>query len=213
MKGFKSFDSALKCNGKQYKVGETYQHNGLAKLCKEGFHFCQHPLDVLEYYNARFAEIEAENVTEEKDNDSKRVCNTIHIKAEITLKSLIDAAIKFTFDKADLSKKETQAVAPSGAASATGASGAASATGYSGAASATGDRGAAEVSGKHSIACGLGFDCKTRGAVGCWIVLAEREYKDNDGWVIICVKSARVDGKKIKADTWYKLVNKEIVLE
>ena len=195
MKGFKSFDSALKCNGKQYKVGETYQHNGLAKLCKEGFHFCQHPLDVLEYYNARFAEIEAENVTEEKDNDSKRVCNTIHIKAEITLKSLIDAAIKFTFDKADLSKKETQAVAPSGAASATG------------------DRGAAEVSGKHSIACGLGFDCKTRGAVGCWIVLAEREYKDNDGWVIICVKSARVDGKKIKADTWYKLVNKEIVLE
>ena len=236
MKGFKGFDKYFKCNNFQYKEGKTFKHEGDIKLCNKGFHFCTHPLDVLGYYNSRFAEVDADNVDPQKDSDTKRVCDTIHIKEEITLKALIDLAVKFVFDKADWSKKETQATRYRGAASATGDSGAASATGdsgvasagdmgaasatgyrgaasatgYRGAASATGDSGAASATGKHSVACGLGIDCQAQGALGCWLVLAEREVVNNK-WVIKTIKTVNVDGKKIKAMTWYTLKNSKFV--
>jgi len=212
MKGFKGFNRDLTCNGFQYKVGESYKHKGGVELCKAGFHFCEHPLDVLGYYepSSRFAVVEGRG--EIKSEGDKSVCSEIHIETEITLKSLIDIAVKFVFDRADWTKKENHATGYRGAASATGDSGAASATGDRGAASATGDRGAASatgdsgaasatgysgaasVSGKHAIACGLGIECKARGAIGCWIVLAERVFKNNE-WVIKSVKSAESAGR------------------
>ena len=94
-----------------------------------------------------------------------------------------------------------------GAASATGNCGAASATGNYGAASATGNWGAASATGKESIACGLGFSCKAKGAKGCWLVIAER---DNNG-CILSVRTVRVDGKDIKEDTWYTLQDGQFV--
>ena len=68
----------------------------------------------------------------------------------------------------------------------------------------------AEVSGKESIASALGVEGKAKGALGCWIVCAEWEYK-NKGWHIKCVKAAAVDGERIKADTWYMLKDGEFV--
>ena len=94
-----------------------------------------------------------------------------------------------------------------GAASATGDYGAASATGYRGAASATGYDGAASATGKESIACGLGFSCKAKGAKGCWLVIAERD----DCGRILSVRTVKVDGKDIKADTWYTLQGGQFV--
>ena len=42
--------------------------------------------------------------------------------------------------------------------------------------------------------------------MGCWIVLAEwSESSDLEKVKPIGVKAAKVDGKKIKADTWYEL--------
>ena len=41
---------------------------------------------------------------------------------------------------------------------------------------------------------------------GSWITLAEWEWIDNE-YTPVCVKTRKVDGKKIKADTWYKLEN------
>jgi hypothetical protein len=97
-----------------------------------------------------------------------------------------------------------------GAASATGDRGAASATGFQGAASATGDRGAASATGKDSIALAAGYRCKAKGAIGCWIVLAERGEWNGNTYPIKEVKAFEVDGKKVKADTWYMLVNGEL---
>lgn len=97
-----------------------------------------------------------------------------------------------------------------GAASATGDRGAASATGFQGAASATGNRGAASATGKDSIALAAGYGCKAKGAIGCWIVLAERGEWDGDTYPIKEVKAFEVDGEKVKADTWYMLVNGEL---
>ena len=94
-----------------------------------------------------------------------------------------------------------------GVASNSGYKGVASNSGYCGAASNSGDCGAAETSGKHSIAISVGCDSKARGALGTWIVLAERDEWDGEGYPIKDVRAFKVDGEQVKADTWYKLVN------
>lgn len=101
--GYKGFDSKLKCKEHQYEVEKEYTYDDKIDLCQSGYHFCEYPLDVFTYYNpanSRFAEVEADEVLAKRDGDTKRVCKTIRIKAELTLKDMIDAAIKFTFDRA-----------------------------------------------------------------------------------------------------------------
>ena len=44
--------------------------------------------------------------------------------------------------------------------------------------------------------------------IGSWITLAEWDYI-NEVWTPICVKTEQVDGERIKADTFYKLINGE----
>lgn len=90
------------------------------------------------------------------------------------------------------------------------AGGAASATGNQGAASATGYQGAASATGKDSIALAAGYGCKAKGAIGCWIVLAERGEWNGNTYPIKEVKAFEVDGGKVKADTWYMLVNGQL---
>jgi hypothetical protein len=91
------------------------------------------------------------------------------------------------------------------AATNTGYQSAATNTGYQSAATNTGDRSAATVSGKESVAVSLGIEGKAKGALGCWIVLAEW-YKDgNYDWHKKEVKTACVDGEIIKVDTFYML--------
>ncbi len=36
-----------------YEVGKTYTHDGQIALCEEGFHYCEKPEQVLNYYNPR----------------------------------------------------------------------------------------------------------------------------------------------------------------
>jgi hypothetical protein len=168
MKGFKGFDKNLKCRGKQYETGQTFEEKE-ASLCNKGLHFCEYPLDCFGYYQpagSRFAEIEAEDVSDETNpGDSKRVTKKIMIKSELSLKELIEAAVKFTFDKAVWTDDDkatgdrgaASATGHRGAASATGHRGAASATGYRGAASATGDRGAASATGDRGAASATGY--------------------------------------------------------
>jgi len=91
-----------------------------------------------------------------------------------------------------------------GAASSTGNHGAASSTGDYGAASSTGNHGAASSTGKGSCAISLGIEGKAKAAVGCFITLAEWKEISNE-WHRVDVKSVKVGGKEIKADTWYSL--------
>ncbi|WP_315388197.1 hypothetical protein [Hoylesella shahii] len=71
----------------------------------------------------------------------------------------------------------------------------------------TGNCSVAKVEGKESIAIVTGRGSKACGALGCWLVLTERNACD----VIIEVKAVRVDGEKIKPNTWYKLENGQII--
>ena len=51
IKGFKAYNKDLICNGFQYEVGKEYKHEGELKICNSGFHFCENPLDTLNYYD------------------------------------------------------------------------------------------------------------------------------------------------------------------
>ena len=96
------------------------------------------------------------------------------------------------------------------AATNTGDCSAATNTGDRSAATNTGDCSAATVKGKESVAMAIGYNSKAKGSLGCFIVLAE--YKELGGkYHIADVKSAKVDGEKIKPDTFYKLINGEFV--
>ena len=93
------------------------------------------------------------------------------------------------------------------AATNTGDCSAATNTGDCSAATNTGNRSVAKVEGKESIAIVTGRDSKASGALGCWLVLAERNACD----VILQVKAVRVDGETIKENTWYKLKDGQII--
>ena len=287
IKGYKGFNPDMTCRDFQYEEGKDYEEAGDIMACSNGFHFCLHPLDVFGYYPPaevgmnKFHEVEGTGDMDVDTNDTKIACSKIHIGAELSIKSIVDAAVKFTFEKCKWKKGKTatgdhgaasatgyqgaasatgdhgaasatgnhgaasatgnygaasatdyqgaaSATGYRGAASATGYRGAASATGYRGAASATGDRGAASATGyrgaasatgdysaasatgKDSIALAAGYGCKAKGAIGCWIVLAERREWNGDTYPIKEVKAFEVDGEKVKADTWYMLVNGQL---
>ena len=264
MKMYKGFDKNLKCRDFQYEIGKTYTTDK-AKLCESGFHACEHPLDCLNYYEpgeSRYCDVDLDDVTDERGEDSKRVGKKITVQGEIGIAGLVKAAVNIgieetkskttgygahaattgnwahaattgygahaatTGDKAHAATTGNKAHAATTGdwahaattgdkahAATTGDKAHAATTGYGAHAATTGNWAHAattgnwahaEVSGKESIASALGIEGKAKGALGCWIVCAEWENK-NEGWHIKCVKAAVVDGKTIKADTWYTL--------
>ena len=235
MKAYKGFDKDLKCRGIQYEVGKEYEEANAA-LCKKGFHACENPLDTFRYYrptDSRYCEVDVDDNGERNSTDSKVCGKHIKISAEIGLKGVINAGVRFVFDKCESATEENAsgesgnaaasgesgnaaASGERGNAAASGESGNAAASGWRGNAAASGWRGTAVVTGFAGRATALGEQCLAvawgedslaRGTVGNWIVVSER---DDDG-NIIDVKIAKVDGDTVKADTWYKLVNGEIM--
>ena len=221
--GIKGFDKDFRCRGFQFEPGKTYEEPGKPVICQKGFHYCTNPLDIFGYYppaDSRFGEVEGIGETVTHSEDSKVACSKIHIKAEIGLSALIGAGIKFVFNRVDWTKAEqttdavrgaASATGVQGAASATGVRGAASATGVQGAASATGVQGAASATGDEGCAVSLGIEGKAKGAKGAWLTLAEWKQDKKYDWHRVNVQTVQVDGKKIKADTFYSLVSGKFV--
>ena len=298
MKLYKGFDKNLKCRGFQYEVGKEYEEDK-AKLCGSGFHACENPLDVFGYYppaDSRYCEVELEDISEERSGDSKRCGKRIKIGAEIGIKGIVDAFVKFTLERIDWGNKsentgyrsaatntgyqsaatntgDWSAATNTGyrsaatntgnqsAATNTGYRSAATNTGYQSAATNTGDwsaatntgyqsaatntgdwsaatntgyrsaatntgnqsaatntgdwsaatntgyRSAATVEGAESIAIATGIESKAKGALGCYIVLAEWKQDENCDWHIKTVKAHKVDGKTVKPNVFYTLVD------
>ena len=197
IKGYKGFDKDLKCRGKQYAVGETYEENGEIKCCRNGLHFCENPLDVFGYYppaDSKYCKVEGEGAEDRYGDDSKVAVSKLHVSCKIGLSALIGAGVKFALEGVDWeNKKESN----------TGYRSAATNTGDRSAATNTGDLSAATVEGNGSVAVAIGYESKARGCIGCWIVVSE--WVVSDGYHIKDVKCAKVDGKKIKANTFYRL--------
>ena len=104
IRGFKGFDKDLKCRGFQYKVGKTYEQEGEAECCKKGFHFCENPLEVFDYYppcTSRFCQVEGGGSVDKSEADSKVATSHIHISSEIGINGLIDEGVKYILNKVD----------------------------------------------------------------------------------------------------------------
>ena len=85
-------------------------------------------------------------------------------------------------------------------------------SGYSAQIGSSGDSAKIDISGEDSVGAAVGIDSKIKAALGNWITLAEWEYSDEkERYVPLCVKSAQIDGEKLKPDTWYMLKNGEFV--
>lgn len=200
MKGYKGFDRNLKCRDKQYEIGRT-EHEDAVKLCEAGMHFCTNPHDIFGYYSAgegnRFCEVTASEVSDEKEGDSKRVCKTLKVEAEISVFQICRIAVSTFFENFGFRKKiesaDTTNAGNYGAANA-GDYGAANA-GYKGAAS-VGEKGVAIVSTRG----------KAKGGKGSVLVLVNRDGYGN----ITEFKAVQVDGEQVKADPWYRLENGEL---
>lgn len=206
--GFKGYDKNLQCRGFQYELGKTYEHEGKAVTCESGFHFCEYPLDVFGYYppaDSRYTEVVGEGCADNRGRDDTKVCaSKLTIGAEIGIPGIVKASIEYIKSHIDSDKEEKQEGNQS-AATNTGNWSAATNTGDWSAATNTGNRSAASVSGKESVAMAIGYDSKAKGALGCWIVLGERKRDDKYNWHLVDVQCFKVDGEKIKADTFYKL--------
>ena len=155
---YKGMDANMQCRGFQYEVGKEYETDE-AVACKTGFHACEYPLDVINYYapaESRYAVVEQSGKISKSGEDTKVASTKIKIVAEIGIAGLVKAAIEYTKTRA---KEEPggHATGYQGAASATGYQGAASATGYQGAASATGPQGAASATGDQGAASATGY--------------------------------------------------------
>ena len=219
MKAYKGFDKEMKCRGFQYKSGKEYETEK-AELCKTGFHACEAPLNVFDYYppgeGSRYCEVDLEGVTDEREDDTK-ICGTkISVGAEIGIRGLIKAHFDYVREKVteSVAKGDSEAVAVGNEKAATaGDMGAATAgdrgaatAGYMGAATA-GYMGAATSrgrsrTGENGFAIARGNGVKASGGMNAILVLAEEE---EESYQIKFWKAFVIDGKKYKPGVWYTL--------
>ena len=117
MKGYKAFNKDMTCKDMQYKEGETYEMKESPKCCDNGFHFCENPLDTLNYYDlcdSEFAEVEAlGDIDKGKDDDTKMSTNKIKIGAKLGISGFVKASVDFLWEsckKKDKKNKENQSI-------------------------------------------------------------------------------------------------------
>lgn len=200
IKAYKAFDKDLSCRGFKYEVGKEYEETGDIKACEKGFHACPYPLDVFGYYapaGSRFCEVEQSGKID--DSESDKVCSSkIRIGAELDIRGLVKAAVSFVKERCT-----NECNAEPGKPATAGDSGAATAGNY-GAATA---RGKAST-GSNGLSVARGNNVRVKGGIGSILVIAEEKEDTHD---IVDWKAVLVDGEVVKADTWYRLENGELV--
>ena len=204
---YKGFDKDLKCRDFQYEVGKEYEMDGDIKCCERGFHACESPLEVFDHYdmlNSRFAKVEQSGEIDKEENSTKVCSSKIKVKAELKLADMINLGVEWIKDVTSPSKlkKETDLNDNGNNSTQIGSSGDSAKIGSSG------YYAKIESTGNHSVVMAAGNNSIAKAKIGSWITLAEWKHNGNV-WIPICVKTEKVDGERIKADTFYKLVNGE----
>ena len=205
MKGYKGFKKGLICKEKQYAENTVFEEKE-AVICKKGMHFCKNPFDVLDYYGFvdekgsmnEFAEVESLNDTYTYTNDDKKYCTTkLNVGAKLSFAGFVKTCVDFVLEKTtvEIGDADENKIVSSGNSAKIGSSG------YSAQISSTGE---------DSVICCAGHDSAVKAKKGSWITLSEWEYSEEKNRVVpLCVKTEYVDGERIKADTFYRLVKGE----
>lgn len=232
MKGFKGFEKDFSCRGKQYEENTIYEEHGVGCCHKGVMHFCEDPWEVLNHYDlvdengnfSEFAEVEA--LGQVWNDGEKRATNKIHIGAKLGLKGFLKACIDFTLKKTNGTNLpgDSAQISSSGNSAQIGSSGdyaqisssgdyaQIGSSGYSAKIGSSGDYAKINSTGEDAVIMCAGSSSKAKGKKGSWITLAEWVKDEEKGrYVPVCVKTERVDGEKIKEDTYYTLKNGEFV--
>ena len=192
---YKGFDKNLQCRGFQFEVGKTYAHDGEVKRCGSGFHSCEFPLHVFDYYppgESRFAMVVASgSIDRETGGNTKLASASLHINAELTIPEIVTEAIKWITDRCDPSKEKHS----------TGNQSVSSSTGHHSVSSATGHHSASRVTGKNAVAMNIGIRGRAMASKDGAIVLCNHDDYNN----IRHIRASKVGENGIKPDTWYYL--------
>ena len=194
MKGYKGFEKGLVCRGKQYAENTVFKEKDAA-ICEKGMHFCENPFYILDYYSLLndeaefndFSEVEA--LGEAKTDDQRKYCTKkLRVGSRLSFAGFVNACVNFAVEKTKVGRS----------------------SGDSAKIGSSGDFAQIGSSGKNSVICCAGNGCKAKAKTGSWITLAEWK-RINGEYTPVCVKTERVDGVRIKEDTYYKLENGEFV--
>ena len=186
---YKGFNKDMTCKGFQYEEGQEY-HEESAEVCKKGFHACEYPLDCLGYYapsESVYRKVELGEDAHGDGVDTKKCSTTIKIGAKLDVAGIVKAAFEYT-------REHCTNNAAGGDQSAL--------TGGDQSALTGGDR-SALTGGDQSVLRG-GEGCKFKS--GMWSVFAAEIWNNEK---LADMKTAVVDGKNIKPDTWYQFDGKE----
>ena len=207
-KTYKGFNKDLTCKGFQYEIGKEYQIDGHAVMCCNGFHACESPMEVFDYYDmldSRFCEVEQSGeIVREKDGT--KICSSkIKIVAELKLAKMIKLGIDWIIEKTKISSDD-KSIENRESSAKIGSSGDSAKIGSSG------YYAQIECTGEDSVICCAGHGSAVKAKTGSWITLSEWRYdKEKSRSVPVCVKTEYVDGAIIKGDTWYKLKDGEFI--
>ena len=184
-----------------------------------------------------FAEVEA--LDEPVTDDNKKFCSKkLKIGAKLSFSEFVEAMASCECEKINETKVKTTEkdnaqigssgdyaqirssgdaakISSSGYDAKIGSSGYAAQIGSSGnhaQIGSSGDYAKITSEGKYSVICCAGNGSIAKGKVGSWITLSEWKFDKNEGcYIPVCVKTEKIDGVKIKADTFYELKNGEFV--
>ena len=227
MKAYKGFDKDLKCRDFQYEVGKEYETDS-AIPCETGFHACENPLAVWDYYppcdGNRFCEVEQSG--EIKTEGNKSVSTKIKVNAEIGIAGLVKMYIDLLREKTinkigsllKLKKsndngEDSAKIGSSGDSAKIGSSGDSAQIGSSGdyaKIGSSGDSARIDCKGRNAVVACAGANNAVRGVVGTWACLSEYAVVDGE-YRCVGMKAFQIDGITYKADVWYVMRNGEIV--
>ncbi|WP_109078437.1 DUF7666 domain-containing protein [Aggregatibacter kilianii] len=230
---YKGFNKDWTCRDYQYKVGETYEHKGKVKACGSGFHACEYPLDVFNYYppsDSKFAIVQMSGeISKDDDSDDTKIASAkITIETEIKLPEMVNRAVEWIKSKVDWGNSAATNTGDYSAATNTGYQSAATNTGDYSAATNTGTRSAATNTGDYSAATNTGTRsaatntgyqsaAEVSGKNSVAVSLGRNsKAKAGKSGAIVCVyrndagdllhiRASIVGENGIKPDTWYTL--------
>ena len=205
--------------------------DGEIKVCNRGFHACESPFDVFDYYtmiDSRFCEVEQDGNISKEDRGTKICSSKIKIKAELKLADMINLGVEWlkeitSPEKIKTSIKDNSSgnyaqigssgydakIGSSGNNAKIGSSGYGAQIGSSGNNAQIGSSGnGAQIdsTGEDCVIMCAGINSVAKASKGSWITLSEWSYsEEKQRYIPICVKTEFVDGEKIKADTYYSL--------
>ena len=195
IKSYKGFDKNLRCRDFQYKIGGIYEMDGEIKVCSRGFHACESPFDVFDHYtmiDSRFCEVEQDGNISKNDRGTKICSSKIKIKAELKLADMINLGVEWLKEITSPEKIKTSIKDNS--------------SGYGAKIGSSGYGAQIDSTGEDCVIMCAGINSVAKASKGSWITLSEWSYSDKkQRYIPVCVKTEFVDGKKIKADTYYSL--------